>query len=119
MKSIFRQLLVSFLALGLAVLFIPGVEIAGSGGSKVKTFIISVLILALAAHFLKPLLRIIGSPLKIFTFGFFGLIINILIVWFTDIVLPDLVVLGFWPLVWTGLAVSVANFVAARIDKKE
>lgn len=59
---------------------------------------------------LKPLLRLLSLPLLILSAGFFGIIINIGMIWLLDLLLPQLSINGILPLVLTSLILGVVHF---------
>ena len=103
LKKLFIHLVLGILAIYLATLLIPGVVIQGSSGQFIEILILAGIVLGLVNYFLKPLIKVISLPLRILTLGLFSLIINILMVWIVDILFPELIILGIWPLVGTGL----------------
>jgi len=114
MQVFLRQLIVAFLSLLVAVLLVPGVGIRGGLAEQIKILVIAGAILGVANHFLKPIVELIGSPLKIFTFGLFGLITNMLMVWLVDILFPQLIIIGLWPLVWTSVLIWILGVIVNR-----
>ncbi len=58
---------------------------------------------------IRPLVKVLTFPLIVVTFGLFNIVINVFILWGADIILPQLEIIGFWPLLWTTIFVSVAN----------
>ncbi len=114
MRKIFYHLILGILALYLATILVPGVSIESPSEQFLKTLILAGLVLGLINFFLKPIVKLITFPLRILTLGFFSLIINMLMVWLIDILFPQLVILGFWPLFWTGLLSSGLNFVLIK-----
>jgi putative membrane protein len=90
----------------LAVRFVPGVDFNG----EIKYLIIAGVFLGLINFFIKPIIKIAFLPLRILTFGFFGLIINILIIWLIDLAFPEITITGIIPLFWTTLVVWLVSF---------
>jgi len=64
----------------------------------------------LVNSFIKPILKIITLPLRILTFGLFGLIINMLMIWLVDIFFPELIIAGLIPLFWLTFIVWILSF---------
>ncbi len=95
------------LGLFLAAKFVPGVEFYG-------TFLMLLIIggvLGLINFSLKPILKAISLPLRILTFGLFSLVINMGLVWLTEILFPrDLEITGLLPLFWTTVIIWALNF---------
>lgn len=115
MKNLFVHLITGFLALYLATFIIPGVETSGGAGNEIRIILAAGITLGIANYFIRPLINIITIPLRILTFGLFGIIINMLIVWGIDILFPELIIFGIWPIFWTGLLVWALDFIASKI----
>jgi len=114
MERFLGQLIVAFLSLFLAVLLVPGVAVNGGSGEQIKILILAGLALGITNHFLRPIVEMIGFPLRMLTFGLFGLLVNMLMVWLIDILFPQLIILGFWPLFWTGLLVWLLGSIVRK-----
>jgi putative membrane protein len=99
MRNLFLQIISGVLGIWLASQFIPGVEFIGPW----KTLLLAGLILGLINFFIKPVLKFITGPLRMLTFGLFGLVINMAIIWAVDILFKELVISGLVPLLWTTL----------------
>lgn len=106
MMGLIWNMIAAALGLWLAVKFIPGVEFTG----EIKYLIFAGCFLGLINFFIKPILKVITLPLKILTFGLFGLIINMILVWVVDIVFPELIIQGILPLFWTTLIIWGVSF---------
>lgn len=105
MSKILGQILASSLGFWLAKELVPGVQILGNW----QTLLWLGLALGLANFFLKPLLNLVTLPLKLLTFGLFGLIINLSLVWLVDVFFPELIIPGIVPLIWTTLILYGVN----------
>jgi len=104
-KLIF-QIAGGVLSFYLAVRFVPGVDFEG----ETKYLVMAGAFLGLINFFIKPILNIITLPLRILTFGLFGLIINMSLIWFVDVIFPELVIPGIVPLFWTTLIVWIVGY---------
>jgi putative membrane protein len=72
--------------------------------------VIAALVLGLLNTFVRPFLMAISVSLLIFTLGFFLLVINALLLWFTGTILqPWFVVTGFWPAFWGALIIGLVS----------
>lgn len=89
MWRLFLQIIAGILGIWLAVMYIPGVEFTGNGSWQ--TLALAGIILGLINFFIKPFLKVITLPIRIVTFGLFGLVINMLTVWIVDFIFPELV----------------------------
>jgi putative membrane protein len=77
---------------------------------KPLDLLMAALVLSILNAFVKPLLRLISLPFIILTFGFFLLVINALLLWLTDALVPGFHVGGFWPAVRASLVISIVSF---------
>jgi putative membrane protein len=119
MRNLFWQILVSILAIFLAVKFVPGVTLHVIPGKSIyfgikftqdwQILIFIGIVLGLINFFIKPILNLITLPLRILTFGLFSLIINMAIIFFLDIIFPELEISGISALFFTSLIVWVLN----------
>ena len=78
------------------------------------------LILALVNAFLKPVLKLIFTPLILITLGLFTFVINIFLLWLVIRFTPELSISGFYAYFLTTLILSTFNFiVSAKTQKKD
>lgn len=107
-KLLISQILAGILGLYLAIRFIPrDVKFTGSW----QILILSGLVLGLINFFIKPVLKIITIPLRIFTFGLFSLVINMGMVWIVTRVFPQLKISTFLSLFLTSVIVWGLNLI--------
>lgn len=104
MNFIIKILLSSFSVL-IADFLLSGVYI-----KDIVTSILVAFVLAILNNFLKPILIIFTIPITIFTFGFFLLVINALIVLLATKIVPGFEVNGFWWAVGFSLIVAFLNY---------
>jgi putative membrane protein len=110
MWTLFLQIVAGILGIFLAQRYVPGVEFIGNW----QTLVMVGAILGLINFFIKPILKVITLPLRILTFGLFGLVINMLMVWLANVIFPELVIPGLIPLFWTSLLVWGINFILIK-----
>ncbi|OHA09233.1 MAG: hypothetical protein A3B37_03405 [Candidatus Sungbacteria bacterium RIFCSPLOWO2_01_FULL_59_16] len=105
-------------ALFVAVRYLPGFHLAPRAFPYLdaaglppfwQTVIIGGLVLALLNAFLKPLLKLVSFPLILVTFGFFHIVINLLILALADYFLAVLAIEGFAALLAGSILVGIAN----------
>lgn len=113
MKQFLWQIIVGILGLYLAILLIPGVAI--SGGEEltpqgVKSLFLAGAVLGLINSFIKPIVKVITFPLRLLTFGLFGLVINMAMVWIVDIIFPELVIANLSAIFWTSLIIWLLSW---------
>jgi len=87
MWRLFLQIVAGIIGIWLAAKYVPGVEFVGNW----QVLVLAGVILGLINFFIKPILKVITLPLRIITFGLFGLVINMLMVWIVSLILPELV----------------------------
>jgi len=97
MRKIFLQICSGILGFWLAQEFITGV----SFDDRWKTLLLAGLILGLINVFIKPIVKFLTTPLRLLTFGLFGLVINMGIIWLVSYLLKGLDIRGIIPLFWT------------------
>ena len=76
------------------------------------------LVLALVNAFLKPVLKLIFSPLILITLGLFTFVINIFLLWLVVYFTPELSISGFLAYFLTTIILSVFNFIVSAVTNK-
>ena len=77
------------------------------------------LILALVNVLLKPILKLVFSPLILITLGLFTIIINIFLIWLTVYFAPELSITNFTAYFWIMIIVSFFNFIVSAFIRKQ
>jgi putative membrane protein len=108
--GILLKILFTAVAAYIAAKLLPGVHI-----SDVKTTLIVALVLALLNAFLKPILVALTIPITIITLGLFLLVINILIIFIADRIVPGFSVDGWLSALLFSLIVSVIAYILDSI----
>jgi putative membrane protein len=121
MTKFILRLLINAVALYLAVLIVPGIELL----SNLASLIWLALIFGVVNALFRPLLKLLTCPLIILTLGLFTLVINTFLFWLTTVV-------GQWfgialvisePVWWNafvgGLIVSIVSVLMTLILKDE
>ncbi len=101
MFGLILQVIVGILGLWLAIRFVPGVEFTGT----IQTLVLTGAVLGLINFFLKPVLKLITLPLRLLTFGLFGLVINMGIIWLMDVFFLELIISGIISLFCTTIII--------------
>ena len=78
---------------------------------NIAVIVFSGFMLWVGYEIIRPILKLLTLPLSLVTFGLFGFIINVLILWGVDIIVPQLVIEGMVPLVLATLIVTAINSV--------
>lgn len=102
-------LLLKWLALSLAIMFVgwvvPGITI-----SSFVTALVASVVIALVNLVIKPVLVFLTLPINILTLGLFILIINALLFMFVAYLIPGVEVDGFWSAFLGALLLSILSF---------
>jgi putative membrane protein len=107
------KVLVTAVAAYFAAWILPGVEI-----TDVTTAVIVALVLALLNTFVKPILVILTIPVTVITLGLFLLVINILMIKWTDSLVDGFSVDGWLTALFFSLIVSViSSLLNGLVDK--
>ena len=72
-------------------------------------------VLGLANVFLKPLLTFIALPLILLTFGIAYFFVNVVMLLFTEWVVPDFSIDGFWTYVGATIVIWLVNWLVSQI----
>jgi putative membrane protein len=109
MMQFIIRLLISAVAIWVAVRVVPGISYAGHWSMLLA---VALVFGALNAS-VRPILKILTFPLLILTLGLFTLVINALMLWLTGWISEVLgfgfQVDGFWPAFLGGLVVSIVS----------
>lgn len=114
MRRLIGNILVGVLALYLASLLVPGVEIQGTFENQIKTVLFAGVFLGLVNFFIKPIVNLITFPLRLITFGLFGLVVNMVMIWLVDIFFPQVNIEGLGALFWTAIIVWFLTLIFVR-----
>ncbi len=121
MAKFILRLLINAIALYLAVLIVPGIDLR----SGMVSLIWLALIFGVINALFRPLLKFLTCPLIILTLGLFTLVINTFLFWLTSVVgqwFGIALVIGdpvWWNAFLGGLIVSVVSVVMTMILKDE
>ncbi|WP_199043094.1 phage holin family protein [Glycomyces salinus] len=110
------RLLLTALALWVASLLVPGVELLGDSTlDEFFALVVAALVFTIVNTFVKPLVMVLGCALYVLTLGLFALVVNALMFWLTGWVSDGLglgfVVDGFWAAFWGAIIVSLTMWV--------
>jgi len=96
----------NFVALLIAGNFIPGFEISGN----FINLLIAAAIFALINIYIRPLIKMILSPIIILSLGLFTLVINAGMLYLLDILSSNVNIIGIEALIYGTLLISAINF---------
>jgi|SRR3989344_2518307 len=104
----------NLIALFIVDYFITGFQVGGDSLS----FLIIAAILTLLNAFVRPILRLILTPIIILTFGLGIIAVNALIIYLLDILMVNITITGLVPLVYGTLVISLINMAINFSAKK-
>ena len=90
--------------------FLPGIKVDGFPSA-----LVAALVLALVNTLIRPLLVLLTLPITVLTLGFFILLINGFLFWFTGSVLKGFVVDGYWTAVLGAILYSIFSWAMATL----
>lgn len=105
----------NFVALQIAINYVPGVSFSGSFLDLAK----AAGIITLLNIFIKPFLNFVLAPLIFLTLGLFTLIINAILLWLTTYWMPQLTFSNWKALLLTTLIVTFINYLLEIAQKSE
>jgi putative membrane protein len=95
-----------------AALFVAAWLLAGVGyGHQWWTLLIAAAVFTLVNAVVKPIVTILSLPFIVVTLGLFYFLINILMLYLTDWIVPDFRLASFGSAVLAAIIVSVVNWV--------
>ncbi|MGV9767649.1 MULTISPECIES: phage holin family protein [Micromonospora] len=114
------RLAITAVALWIATLIVPGVEVSGRNtGSDVLTLIVVALVFGVVNAVLKPLIKVFGCVFYLLTLGLFALVVNALLFLLTDWIAGVLKlpfhVDGFWAAFWGAIVVAVVSWLISVV----
>ena len=98
-------------AFNVVALFVAAWVLDGVGyGDQWWTLLIAGLVFTVVNAFVKPILTVLSIPFIVVTLGLFYFLINILMLYLTDWIVPDFEILTFWWGVLAAIIVSIVNW---------
>ena len=92
-------------ALYVAKLYLSGFIITGG----LEALLVGGLVLAFLNAFVRPILRLVSSPLIFLTFGLFNIVIHVIILLVADSVLTQLTITSISSLFFASIIIALAN----------
>jgi putative membrane protein len=105
MNGFLVRMLITAIALWLAALIVPGMELAGVG-----TVLGAALLLGVVNAFVRPLVILLTLPLTILTLGLFLLVVNAMMLGLVSVVFQGFTLGGFWSAMFGAIFVSVFSW---------
>jgi putative membrane protein len=115
MSRFIIQIVINALAILIAAYLVPGIVFDGS----VWKLLLAGLALGIANSWIKPLLNLISLPLIVVTFGFFTIVVNMAVLSFVALFIPELSIQGWTSAFWGVLVISLTNYALGFLLEKE
>lgn len=96
------RLIIAGVAVLLTAYLLNGVEVSGFWMAVLVAFL-----LAIVNTYLRPFLLVISFPLTVLTFGLFLFVVNVLMIYVVEWILPGFTVVNFW---WALLFSVIQSF---------
>jgi len=103
-RSTITRILVTGIAVFLAVATVPGLE-----AESFLSGLAAVLVLTILNVLLRPILLLLALPLIVFTLGLFLVVLNALLLELTAFLVKGFTVSGFWSAVGGALVISIVT----------
>ena len=87
-------------------------------GGDLARLVATALVLGILNFLLKPIIKLVLSPLIALTLGLLTFVINAFILYLATQLVPSLVIPLGWPLIWATLIMSIINFLFNLLAKK-
>ena len=104
----------NFVAFLEAVYFIPGFQISAG----YVNFLLAAGVLTLINAFIRPILKLLFTPIIFLTFGLGTLIINALMLYLLDKFLTNITITGTLSLIYATLIITAVNLVISFTGKR-
>ncbi len=104
------RLLLSALAVIIGAYLIPGVSV-----DSIVTALIVAVVLGILNAIVKPILIILTIPVTIVTLGLFLLVINVIIIYIADSLIPGFAVAGFFSALIFSVVLAVIGWILNSI----
>jgi putative membrane protein len=105
MSKLLVRWVCNVIALFLAAWILSGV----SYGDQWWTLFIAAAVFTLVNAWVKPILTVLSIPFIVVTLGLFYFLINVLMLYITDWIVPDFEIRTFWWAVLAAIIVSIVN----------
>jgi putative membrane protein len=108
MNGFLVRMLITAIALWLAALIVPGMDLQGVG-----TVLGAALLLGIVNAFVRPVVVLLTLPLTILTLGLFLLVVNAMMLGLVSVVFAGFTLGGFWSAMFGAVFVSFFSWLAS------
>ena len=107
------KLAINIFALWVVAYLVPGF----SFGSN-QALIVTAVVIGVVNTFIKPVLQIVALPISILTFGVAAILINVFLLWLTQLVVPGFEIANFFTAVVASFVLSFVSWFLNRLAKE-
>lgn len=111
MLSFLLHIIGNAVGLYLAARFVQGV----SWNGDLISLLAAAALLGILNVIIKPIVKILSAPLILLTLGLFIIIINFFILWLLQILIPVMIIQGFWAYFWTLAMITAVNYTLSLV----
>lgn len=105
------RMLGTMLAVAVTVNLVPGLSVSGGW----PTILMIAVVWSVISLVIKPVLSILTLPITLLTFGLFSLILNALLFWVMEAIVPGFEVAGFLPALLGAIVLSVISWLLDKV----
>lgn len=109
--SILLKFLGTVAAVILTVNIVPGIEISGGWMS---IFLVA-LVWSVITLVIRPVLSVLALPITLITFGLFAFILNALLFWAMEFIVPGFHVEGFFAALLGAIVISILSWLINKV----
>lgn len=114
MTGLFTRILVTGIAVFLAINIVPGIEVQSWSAG-----LAAVLVLTILNTLVRPLLYVMSLPLILLTFGLFMVIINAALLELVASMVKGFIVTGLWPAILGSLVISIVTTILTAMTSTQ
>lgn len=79
------------------------------------TAVYAAVVLAIVNAVVKPVVEVVTFPVTVLTLGLFGLVINALMLYIVDWIVPGMSTTGFWQTVGASVIISIVTSIGSKL----
>lgn len=98
-------------AVFLTVNLVPGISVSGGWVS----ILLVALVWSVIVMVVRPVLQILTLPLTIITIGLFSFVLNALLFWAMELIVPGFDVAGFWYALLGAMVLSIFSWLIQKV----
>ena len=105
------QFLGTAAAVFLTVELVPGISVSGGW----TTILLVALVWSVIVMVIRPVLHLLTFPITVLTLGLFAFVLNALLFWAMELVVPGFDVAGFIPAILGAVVLSLASWFIQKV----